>query len=133
MKFFIEPSIKHLLHGKDEYCCHVRDDAPSCFLELLDKLWKQICRTAGPFLAASLEPLAHHWNVASLKVFSIGISLVNVHLNRLNWFQFLILKKGVLIILIDCMIFLSPFLDFTGMCMSTVSFLPELDSGVLCW
>ena len=28
--------------------------APSCYLELLDKLQKQICRTAGPSLATSL-------------------------------------------------------------------------------
>ena len=42
-----------------EYCYHVYAGAPSCYLELLDKLQKQICRTAGPSLAASLEPLAH--------------------------------------------------------------------------
>ena len=46
-----------------EYC------APSCYLELLDKLQKQICRTAGPLLAASLEHLAHRRNVASLRLF----------------------------------------------------------------
>ena len=43
-----------------EYCCHIWAGAPSCYLELLDKLQKQICRTVGPSLAASLEPLAHH-------------------------------------------------------------------------
>ena len=42
-----------------EYCCHVRAGAPSCFLELLDKPQKRICRTVGPSLAASLEPLAY--------------------------------------------------------------------------
>ena len=42
-----------------EYCCHAWADAPSCYLELLDKLQKQICRTVGPLLAVSLEPLAH--------------------------------------------------------------------------
>ena len=42
-----------------EYCCHVWAGAPSCYLELLDKLQKWICRTAGPSQAASLEPLAH--------------------------------------------------------------------------
>ena len=52
-----------------EYCCHVQTGAPSCYLELLDKLQKQICRTAGPSLAASLEPLAHHQNLASLSLF----------------------------------------------------------------
>ena len=43
--------------------------APSCYLELLDKLRKRICRTVGLSLAASLEPLAHHRNVASLSLF----------------------------------------------------------------
>ena len=42
---------------------------PSCYLDLLDKLQKQICRIVGPSLAASLEPLAHCRNVASLSVF----------------------------------------------------------------
>ena len=40
-----------------------------CYLELLDKLQKRICRTVGPSLAASLEPLAHRRNVASLSLF----------------------------------------------------------------
>ena len=49
-----------------EYCCRVWDGAPSCYLKLLDKLQKRICRTVGPSLAASLERLAHRRNVASL-------------------------------------------------------------------
>ena len=40
--------------------CHVWAGAPSCYLELLDKLQKQICMTVCASLAASLEPLAHH-------------------------------------------------------------------------
>ena len=52
-----------------EYCCHVWAGAPSCYLELLDKLQKQICRTVGPSFAASLEPLDHHRYVASLSLF----------------------------------------------------------------
>ena len=43
--------------------------APSCYLELLDKLQKRICRTVGSSLAASLEPLAHLRNVANLSLF----------------------------------------------------------------
>ena len=39
-----------------EYCCRVWAGAPSWHLELLDKLQKRICRTAGSSLAASLEP-----------------------------------------------------------------------------
>ena len=52
-----------------EYYCHVWAGAPSCYLELLDKLQKWICRIVGPSLAASLEPLAHRRNVASLSLF----------------------------------------------------------------
>ena len=40
-----------------------------------------------------------------------------------SWLHFLFLEVGLLVILIDCMIFLSPFLDATRMSMSTVSFL----------
>ena len=47
-----------------EYCFHVWAGAPSCYLELLDKLQKQICKTVGP----SFEPLAHYRNVASLSL-----------------------------------------------------------------
>ena len=52
-----------------EYCCHVWAGAPSCYLELLDKLQKRICRIVGPLLAASLEPLAHRRNETSLSLF----------------------------------------------------------------
>ena len=52
-----------------EYCCHAWAGAPSCYLELLDKVQKQICRTVGPSLVASVEPLAHLLNVTSLSLF----------------------------------------------------------------
>ena len=52
-----------------EYYCHVWAGAPSCYLELLDKLQKVICRTVGPSCTASLEPLAHSRNVASVSLF----------------------------------------------------------------
>ena len=61
---------KYTIRPCMEYCCHVWAGAPSCYLELLDKLQKRKCRTVGPSLAASLEPLAHHRNVASLSLFS---------------------------------------------------------------
>ena len=71
---FLSPEVALYLYKSTirpcmEYCCHVWAGAPSCYLELLDKLQKQICRTVGPSLAASLEPLAHRRNVASLSLF----------------------------------------------------------------
>ena len=81
--------------------------------------------TVGPSLAASLELLAHCPNVACL-------SIVYRYLNWLNWFHFLIvLELGQFVILIDCIIFLSPFVDVTRLSMSTVSFLAQLDFGIL--
>ena len=100
-----------------EYCRHIWASDPNCYLELLDKLQKQIYRTVGPSLAAFLESLAHHRNAA--RVFSMSISLVDALQNWLNWFHFLFLDGGLIVILIDCMIFWSPFLDVTRMSMST--------------
>ena len=42
-----------------KYCCHIWAGVPSCYMELLDKQQKRICRTVGPSLTASYEPLAH--------------------------------------------------------------------------
>ena len=87
-----------------EYCCHVWAGAPSCYLELLDKLQKQICRIVGPSLAASLEPLTHCRNVARLSLFyRYCFGRCCSELTQL--------VQLVLIDMIDCMIFLSPFLD----------------------
>ena len=52
-----------------EYCCHVWAGAPKCYLDLLDKLQRRICRVVGPDLSASLQSLAHRRNVASLSLF----------------------------------------------------------------
>ena len=71
---FLSPEVALYLYKSTirpcmEYCCHVWAGAPSCYLDLLDKLQKQICRIVGPSLAASLEPLAHRWNVTSWSLF----------------------------------------------------------------
>ena len=50
-KSTVRPSMK--------YCCHAWAGAPSCYLELLDKVQKKICRTKDSSLFVSLEPLAH--------------------------------------------------------------------------
>ena len=52
-----------------ECCCHVWADAPSCYLELLDKLQKLKCRTACTSLSFSLKTLDHGRNRASLNLF----------------------------------------------------------------
>ena len=49
--------------------CLVWAGAPGYYLEMLDKLQKRICRTVGPSLAASLQPLARRRNLASLSLF----------------------------------------------------------------
>ena len=43
----------------------------------------------------------------------VGITLVDILQNRLNWFHFLLLDRGLLNTLIDCIIFLSTFRDDT--------------------
>ena len=52
-----------------EYCCRVWAGAPSCYLELLDKLQKWICRIVGPLLATSLEFLTVCQIVANVSLF----------------------------------------------------------------
>ena len=71
---FLSPEVALYLYKSTiwphmEYCYRVCAGAPSCYLEFLDKLQKRICRTVGHSLAASLEPLAHRQNVASLSLF----------------------------------------------------------------
>ena len=71
---FLSPEValylyQYAIHPCMEYCCHFWAGAPRCYLELLDKLQKRICRTVRSSLAASLDPLAHCRNVASLSLF----------------------------------------------------------------
>ena len=71
---FLSPEVDLYLHKSTicpcmEYCCHVWAGVPSCYLELLDKPQKWLCRIVGPSLATSLEPLAHCQNVASVSLF----------------------------------------------------------------
>ena len=80
---FLSPEVALYLYKSTtrpciEYCCYAWVGAPSCYLELLDKPQKRICRTVALSLAGSLEPLVHRRNVASLSLFFIGITLVDV-------------------------------------------------------
>ena len=61
---FLSPGVALYLYQSTirpcmEDCCLVWAGALSCYLELLDKLQKRICRTDDPSLAASLELVAH--------------------------------------------------------------------------
>ena len=49
--------------------CHIWSCTCSCYLEFLDKLQKRICRTAVLSVAACLESLVYHRNLASLSLF----------------------------------------------------------------
>ena len=71
---FLSPEValylyKSIIRPLMEYCCNVLADAPSCYLELLDKLQKRLCRTVVPSLTAFLEPLSHCLNLCSLSLF----------------------------------------------------------------
>ena len=89
-----------------EYCCHVWAGAPSCYSELC----------VGSSLAPCLEPFSHLRNLS----FSSELAeLVPLPYSRGRS-------------MIGCMIFQSLFLDVTRMSMSTVFFLAQLDSGILC-
>ena len=71
---FLSPGVALYLYKSTirpcmDCCCHVWAGAPSCYSELLHKLQKRICTSVGPSPAASLEPLAHRRNVASLSLF----------------------------------------------------------------
>ena len=110
-----------------EYCCHIWVGAPSCYLKLLDKLQKRICRTVGASLAASLEPLDHHQNVATLSLFyryyfgrcsSELTQLVPPPFSRERSTRYSIRLHE----------FLRRFLDVIRMAMSTVFFLAQLNS-----
>ena len=132
---FLSPEVALYLYKSDirrcmEYCCHVWAGAPSCYLELLDKLQKQLCRTVGSSLAASLEPLAHCRNVASLSLFygyyfgrcsSELAQLVPIPFSRRRSTHYPDRLHD----------FSVTIPDVTRISMSTFSFLAQLDSGIL--
>ena len=91
------------------HVCHIWAGAPSCYLKLLDKLQKWIYRTVGPSLAAFLEALlAHRQNVVSLSIFFYRYYFggCSSEMAELDPHPFSRVRSDILI---DCMIFLSPF------------------------
>ena len=134
---FLSPEVvlylyKSTLRQCMEYCCDVWAGAPSCYLDLLDKLQKSICRIVGPSLAASIEPLAHRRNVASLSLFyryyfcrcsSELAQLVPLHFSRGRSTRYSDRLHDFSVTIRRC---------YKDMSMSTVSFLAQLNSGILC-
>ena len=97
-----------------EYCCYVWAGAPSCYLKWLDKLTGYKNEYAG-LLVLHLLLLLNPGLIA------IGITLEDVLLNWLNWFHFLFLDGGLLVILIDYIIFLSLFFSYRMLCFDILS------------
>ena len=113
-----------------EYCCHVWAGPPSCYLELLDKLQKRICMIVGPSLAASLAPLPQRRNLASFSLFYryyFGSSTEPSELVPLPYSRRRSSRNSDR--LHDFSVTL---LDVTRISISAVSFLAQLDSGILC-
>ena len=118
---FLSPEVALYLYKSTirqcmEYCCHVRAGAPNCYFELLDK---------------TLKPLAHGWNVTSLNLFyryyfgrcsSELAQLVPLSFSRERSTHYSDRLHD----------FWSPFLDAKRMFVSTVSFLAQFGSGILC-
>ena len=95
------------------------------------KLQKRICRTVGPSLVASIEPLAHCRNVASLSLFyRCYFGRRSSELVKLVLFPY---SRGRSTRYSDS---LHDFSVTISRCyknvMSTVSFLAQLDFGILC-
>ena len=82
---FLSPEValylyKSIMRLWTEYCRHIWVGASSCCQDMLDKLQKQICKTAGPALVASLKPLARQRNLASLSPITIPRCYHNVNI-----------------------------------------------------
>ena len=112
--------------------CKDQPGAPLCFISVLVPLvatwnyWISYKKGyAGLSVTHLLLPL-NPWHITKMQpalAFSVGIILVDVHLNQLNCFNFLFREGGLLVILIDCMIFLLPFLGLTRcLCQQCISY-----------
>ena len=108
------------------FCCHFWAGAPSCYLEMLDKLQKCMRSTVTPSLLVLCLIAETLLKYSQRKLLFIGVTVIDVYLNWLNWFHSLILKGSMLVILIDCTNFLLP-----DVCVSSF-FLCTASSGILC-
>ena len=95
---------------------------PSCYLELVNKLRKQKFRTACPSLTVSLETLGLCRNIASLSLFyRYYFGRCSSELAQLVPLPYSEERPSCCSFLINCMSFLSLFLDVTRISMPTVS------------
>ena len=129
IKFYLLTYYKSTIQPCLEYCCQVWVGAASCYLKVLDK---QIYRTVGPSLAASLEPLAHRQNVAGLSPFfryyfgrcssELAQQVPLLYFGRRSTCYSDILHD-FFVTIPRC---------YEVVYMSTVSFFTQLDSGIFC-
>ena len=78
--FPLKTSSINVIYPRMEYCCRVWAGAPSCYLKMLDKLQKSRCRWNFWSFTSYLS-----WTPGSSCKCSQIITLVDVHLNWLNW------------------------------------------------
>ena len=112
---------------------HVSAGAASCYLDILDKLQRQVWTSfVGDSLAISHELLSRCRNIGSSDLFC-RYCFGRRYMNWLNCFQFFIITRGPLVIIFGCMIFLSLFINIIRMSLSTNSFnsLAQLDRGII--
>ena len=133
---FISPEVilylyKYTMRHFIECCCYIWVGSAMCYLYVVDKLHRRLCRTVGPTLAASFKPLGNCRNVASLillyRYYFGGCSFdltkpVPIPCSRRRSTHFSDRLHD----------FLSMFLNVTRLPMSTVSLFAQLDSGILC-
>ena len=127
---FLSPDVtlylnKSIIQPCMEYCSHVWAGAPSCYLELLDKLQKWICRTVGLSFAGSLEPFVYGRSIVSLSFsYWYYFGKCSSELAKLVPLPY---SRGRPACYSDRLHYFSVTISI-----STVSFLAQLDFGILC-
>ena len=101
-----------------EWCCHVWAIVPSCYLELLYNLsTKKNMQDCWSFTCSFSWTLGSSSKFGQLKSFlQVFIPLVDVLQNWLNWFHFLFLVGGLLVILIIAWFFCHHTEMLLGLC-----------------
>ena len=123
-----------------EYFCHAWASTPVCYLDMLDKLQKQVRRTVGTLLATSFEPLNHLRNLASLNlIYRYYFGRCTTQLVKLFHYSLLFFITGSLFIIqtslfpweVHSLFWEIVFLDVIRVSMSTVSFFAQLNCDIL--